>query len=117
MTVTAANIINQADRKIVFPSQKQLEASTNGINLLQALMLPRIQVNPLTKSVGLAGGGTVQLCMNGVKVSTEDINALQPEDILRIEYLEDPGLRYGSAEAVLNYIPAGTKPVVPSVWI
>lgn len=42
--------------------------------------------------------------MNGVKVSAEDINALQPADILRIEYLEDPGLRYGNAEAVLNYI-------------
>lgn len=104
VTVTAANIVNQADRKIVFPSQKQLEASTNGINLLQALMLPRIQVNPLSKSVDMAGGGTVQLCMNGVKVSAEDINALQPADILRIEYLEDPGLRYGNAEAVLNYI-------------
>ena len=104
VTVTAANIVNQADRKIVFPSQKQMEASTNGINLLQALMLPRIQVNPLSKSVGMAGGGTVQFCMNGVKVSAEDINALQPVDILRIEYIEDPGLRYGNAEAVLNYI-------------
>ena len=56
VTVTAANIVNQADRKIVFPSQKQLDASPNGINLLQALMLPRIQVYPLTKSVDMAGG-------------------------------------------------------------
>lgn len=104
VTVTAANIVNQADRKIVFPSQKQLDASTNGVNLLQALMLPRIQVNPMTKAISMAGGGTVQLCINGVKVSAEDINALQPVDILRIEYLENPGLRYGEAEAVLNYI-------------
>lgn len=29
---------------------------------------------------------------------------LQPNDIIRIEYLENPGLRYGDAEAVLNYI-------------
>lgn len=104
ITVTAANIVNQADRKVVFPTKKQLEASTNGINLLQALMLPRIEVNPLTKSVEASGGGAVQLCINGVKVSSDDINALQPTDILRIEYIENPGLRYGNAEAVLNYI-------------
>ncbi len=104
VSVTAANIVNRADRKIVFPDRRQLDASTNGINLLQALMLPRIQVDPLSKTVGMAGGGTVQLCMNGVKVSAEDINALLPADILRIEYLEDPGLRYGEAEAVLNYV-------------
>lgn len=104
ITVTAANIVNDGDRKIVFPSQKQLEASTNGLNLLQAMMLPRIEINPMTKAISLSGGGVIQLCMNGVKVSDKDISALLPSDIIRIEYLENPGLRYGDAEAVLNYI-------------
>ena len=104
MTVTAANIVNRADRKIVFPNKQQLAASTNGVNLLQALMLPRIQVNPMTRDISVSGGGSVQLCLNGAKVDAKDISALQPNDIIRIEYLENPGLRYGDAEAVLNYI-------------
>lgn len=104
VTVTAANIVNQSDRKIVFPNKQQLAASTNGVNLLQALMLPRIEVNPMSKDISVSGGGAVQLCINGAKVDTKDISALQPADIIRIEYLEDPGLRYGGAEAVLNYV-------------
>ena len=104
VTVIAANIVNRADRKIVFPNKQQLAASTNGVNLLQALMLPRIQVNPMTRDISVSGGGSVQLCLNGAKVDAKDISALQPNDIIRIEYLENPGLRYGDAEAVLNYI-------------
>ena len=104
VTVTAANIVNRADRKIVFPNKQQLAASTNGVNLLQALMLPRIQVNPMTRDISVSGGGSVQLCLNGAKVDAKDISALQPNDIIRIEYLENPGLRYRYAEAVLTYI-------------
>ena len=103
VTVTAANIVNRADRKIVFPNKQQLAASTNGVNLLQALMLPRIQVNPMTRDISVSGGGSVQLCLNGAKVDAKDISALQPNDIIRIEYLEKPCLRYGDAEALLNY--------------
>ena len=90
VTVTAANIVNRADRKIVFPNKQQLAASTNGVNLLQALMLPRIQVNPMTRDISVSGGGSVQLCLNGAKVDAKDISALQPNDIIRIELYHPP---------------------------
>lgn len=104
VTVTAAAIVSKSDRKIVFPTPKQLQASTNGINLLQSLMLPRIQVNPLTNSLSLPGNGELQLRLNGVKVSASQIASLQPSDILRIEYFDNPGVRYENAQVVLNYI-------------
>lgn len=104
VTVTASNVVNQSDRKIIFPSREELAASTNGANLLEAMMLPRIQVDPITKAISASGGGKVQLCINGAKMDEKDITALQPQDIVRIEYIENPGLRYGDTEAVLNYI-------------
>lgn len=104
VTVTAANIINSADRKIVFPSKSQLVASTDGVNLLQALMLPRVHVDPFNRKIGVAGGGTVQLLINGVKVGNEEVMALRADEVIRIEYIEEPSLRYGNAEIALNYI-------------
>ncbi len=104
VTVTASNIINHADRKVIFPNQKQLESSTNGINILQSMMLPRILVNPLTNEIKSMDEGQIQLRINGVEVSNRELMALQPQDILRIEFLENPGLRYGNASIVLNYI-------------
>lgn len=41
VVVSASNQRSTLDRKIVFPSDRQLQASTNGVNLLAELMLPR----------------------------------------------------------------------------
>ena len=104
VTVTASATTNQSDKKIIFPSENQLKASTNGVDLLQQLMLPKIQVNPLFGEVKLPGGGEIQYRINGVKVEIQDVTALKSSDIIRIEFHDNPGLRYGNAEVVLDYI-------------
>lgn len=104
VTVEAANWVNRTDRKLVFPSERQVKLSTNGVNLLQQLMLPRVQVNPLFDEVSVSGGGEIQFRINGAKVELQEIVALQPAEIIRIEYHDNPGLRYGDAEIVLDYI-------------
>jgi hypothetical protein len=104
VTVTASATTSHSDRKIVFPSESQVRASTNGVDLLQQLMLPKIQVNPLFGEVKLPGGGEIQYRINGVKTEIQDIIALKPSDIIRVEYHDNPGLRYGNAEVVLDYI-------------
>ncbi|BEG99678.1 hypothetical protein BSYN_19430 [Bacteroides sedimenti] len=104
VVVSAANVINKNDRKIILPSSAQMKASSNGFNLLQQLQLKRIQVDVVRNTISASGGGEVQLRINGVKASVQEVIALRPEDILRIEHHEDPGLRYENAEAVINYI-------------
>ena len=44
VTVTASNEVNKADRKVIFPNKQQLAVSTNGVNLLNALQLPHLEV-------------------------------------------------------------------------
>ena len=104
VTVTASGTISRSDRKLVYPSARQVNASSNGVDLLQQLMLPRVQVNPLQNEVSLIGGGEIQYRINGVKVEIQDIISLKPTDIIRIEFHDNPGLRYGNAEIVLDYI-------------
>ena len=104
VTVTASGQTSRMDRKIVFPSERQLKASSNGMDLLQQMMLPRVQVDVLNNQIKMPGNGVVQLRINGVKVEQEDIKALIPSDIIRIEYHDNPGLRYGNADIVLDYI-------------
>lgn len=104
VTVSATNVVSKFDRKLVFPNKQQVSASNNGVDLLRNLMLPRLRVSPMDGSVSLNDGNSVQLCINGRKVSKEEIQALQPGDVIRIEYIEDPGLRYGDAGAVVNYV-------------
>jgi hypothetical protein len=104
VTVTGSAVTTRIDRKLIFPTDRQVQASTNGVDLLRQLMLPRVQVNGITNEVSTVGGGEVQLRINGVKVETGDVAALQPKDIIRVEYHDNPGLRYGNAAAVIDYI-------------
>lgn len=105
ITVTATPVINQPDRKLVFPTAHQLKASTDGLTLLQRLQLNRIQVDPIRQTITSSNQGDVQLRINGVKVEMQEILSLRPEDVIRIEYHDEPSLRYGNNTAVvIDYI-------------
>jgi hypothetical protein len=104
VTVTASSVTNKVDRLVIFITDQQKAHSSNGINLLTTMQLPRLTVNPLMGSISLPGDEKVQLCINNVKVGENDIKALKPNEIVRIEYIDNPGVRYGDASVVINYI-------------
>ncbi len=104
VTVTASSVIRKADRQIVIPSQLQRKTSSNGVALLQHLQLSRISVNTLNGSVTTTTGDAVELRINGVKAEIQDVKALQPADVLKVEYHDNPGLRYGNVSAVIDII-------------
>ncbi len=104
VTVTASNIIRKMDRKIIFPSQNQIRKSSDGMELLRNLHLNGIDVSRFDNSISGARGGTVITQINGARATTKEVMAINPKDIIRVEYLDEPSLRYDGAEAVINYI-------------
>ncbi len=104
VTVTGSTTTRKADRMVVFVTDNQKKISSNGLNILQGMKLPRLSVNPVSHEVSLPGDEVLRFCINGVRVEPSDVRALQPGEIIRIEYLDNPGLRYGNADAVINYI-------------
>lgn len=104
VAVTASSTVNKVDKLVVFITEQQKALSGDGINLLASLQLPRLNVNPLMNSIALAGDGKIRLCVNGVRVDENDVKALKPDEIARIEYFDNTGVRYGDADVVINYI-------------
>lgn len=104
LTVTANTVIQKTDRKLIIPSKALITASDNGLTLLRNLQLSRLIINPIDNSISTLGNDAVQLRINGVLVNIEEIVALQPDNVIRIEYHDDPGMRYGKAGAVIDYI-------------
>ena len=109
VTIQARSIIEKGDRKVILPTQNQLKMSSSGIDLLGKLQLPRITVDIMSGEITTSGNGEVQLRINGVQVTYTEISSLNPEDILRIEYHDMPGARYGNASAVIDYITKTAK--------
>lgn len=104
VTINGNSVVYKADRQLIIPNEEQIKASNTGLKLLENLHLPRIEINPLTKAVTMTGNKEVQLRMNGRQVTKEEIMSINPSDIVRIEYHDDPGMRYGDAGAVIDFI-------------
>ena len=102
--VEASTTRDKLDRKLYLPTSIQRKMSNNGVTLLQAMQLPRIDVNLINNTITTSGGESVQIRINGVEATIQELIALQPKDIIRVEYHTMPGLRYGNAAAVLDYI-------------
>lgn len=105
VVVKAARVIHKVDRDIILPTAKIKENSSNGYDLLRKLHLPNLKVNEAQQSISSYLGG-VQVRINDIKATVQDVLALQPNEVTRIEYIDNPGVRYGDASlaVVINYI-------------
>ena len=97
-------VIQKVDRQILLPNKEQLGASSDGMSLLQNLQIPRIVVNPTDNTVKTLANQEVQLRINGIEASNSEVMAINPKDVIRIEYHDQPGVRFNGAAAVINYI-------------
>lgn len=104
VVVEGVFVIDKVDRQIILPTSAQRKASTNGVSLLQHLQIPSLAINPIDKSVKTNFGADVQLRINGVEATKGEVVALRPRDVVRVEYHENPGLRYGNTAAVVDFI-------------
>ncbi len=102
--VEAARMVNKADGKLLLPSEAQKQSSTNGYSLLGKLSLSDIQVDVAMHTIKtLSNKGEVQLRLNGALASKEDLMALDPKCIRNIDFIDNPGVRYGEGIAyVIN---------------
>ena len=104
VVVESDAVIQKVDRQILLPNKEQLGASSDGMSLLQNLQIPRIVVNPADNTVKTLANQDVQLRINGIEASNSEVMAINPKDVIRIEYHDQPGVRFNGAAAVINYI-------------
>lgn len=96
ITVTGNAVINSKGRTIIYPSSSDVRASATTIGLFQKLPLAGLQANPITRDFTVDGGAPVIL-INGVPSSIDDVNALKPKDIEKIEYSRFTPARYADS--------------------
>ena len=103
VVIQAPKVIQKADMNVYYPSQSAVENSKNGVQLLNHLMIPSLSV---IESLGTiqAAGETVQVRINGREASIDQVKAILPSTIKRVEWIDNPGLRYKGANYVLNFI-------------
>ena len=104
IAVKAARTVQKEDGMWLYPTRQQLESSTDGYSLLAKLALPRIRVDEAANSItALTNLGSVQVRINDVVATKEDLLAMDMSGVQRVEFIDNPGLRYGEGIAyVIN---------------
>lgn len=81
---------------VYLPSKSAVENSKNGVQLLGNLMIPSLSVNDALGTIQ-AAGQSVQVRINGRESTIDQVRTLLPETIKRVEWIDNPGLRYKGA--------------------
>lgn len=104
VTVRASKVVNKPDGMVIYPTDSQRQASTNGYSFLEKLTLPNLRIDNINHTISaIDNRGGVQLRINGIIVDKTEMTALDPKDILRIDFIDKPGVRYGESLAyVIN---------------
>lgn len=98
--VKAARVINKADGRLLYPTEQQKSASSTGYGILQKLALPNIRIDDTECSVvAVDNSGSVQLRINGIEAGKSEMLALDPNTITKIDFIDNPGVRYGEGVA------------------
>lgn len=88
------------DRRIIYPTKELIETTADGVTLLSRMNLPLLSVIPGSKEVRYWGRGTMKYYINDTEATVEQVRAIQPKDIIKIEYIDRPGLEYSGGEDV-----------------
>ncbi len=96
VTITAQSVTYSKGRTIVYPSSADVQASSSSLSLFQKLPLPGLVANPITRSISV-DGGSPKILINGVPSTMEDVNALLPKDIEKVEFSRFVPARYADS--------------------
>ncbi|MFV0177140.1 outer membrane beta-barrel family protein [Empedobacter falsenii] len=92
-----------ADKAVYTFDKEALEKARYAKDLLNTL--PELNVDPISNSIQSIKGGTTLLLINGIEATDNQIRAVKPQDVVRVEYFDIPPTRYANrADQVVNLI-------------
>ncbi|MCM1152850.1 MAG: hypothetical protein NC328_04255 [Muribaculum sp.] len=89
----------------VIPDKQQKNAAYDGVDMLRLLNIPLLKVSPLNNSVTTVSGETVKYFINGLPATETEINSMNPNDAVRVEFIDHPTEpEFNGVAYAVNYI-------------
>lgn len=106
IVVRSSRMNNKDGALRVIPTKEQQEASATGYSLLSKLALPYVKVNEVTKEITVQPNlGQIQVRVNDVVADRSDLMALDVKSVKYVDYIKNPGVRYGKdVDFVINIV-------------
>lgn len=96
VAVTASRVIDRTDGRSYVPDEAQRKNAASGWALLGKMALPGIRIDVTQQTATAADNtGAVQVRLNGIVATKADLQTLDPKTIVRVDFIDRPGVRYG----------------------
>ena len=104
VVVKGARVVRRVDGKTLYPTEIEKKHSHSGYSLLNKLALPDIRIDEMSRSVqSISNRGDVQVRINDIVANANDMQAIDVANITSVDYIDNPGVRYGNGIAyVIN---------------
>lgn len=103
VTVVGSQTVSTEEKTMVYPTREQMRHAYDGYSALAALMIPGMRAQTF-QSTPTYMDQAIFFCINGMEASEEEINALNPRDIKRVDFYPNGRPDYPEADVVLDYI-------------
>lgn len=104
-------VVEAATRKDIkqgiafFPTKREKDFATDGVNLIQMMALTELPYDYRNNMVTAAGGEKVNYFIDGREATQKEMQALNPKDVVRVEYLPMPTSgKFHGKKNVVNYV-------------
>lgn len=105
LTVKTERVRMEEDKMVFMPGKREKNASHGGADLLLAMGLPTVRVNPLTKEITTNLGEAVQAFIDFLPADKSQVAGMRPQDVRYVEVYENPqDPRFNGARYVVNFI-------------
>lgn len=96
VVVKGERVMNRDNTLRLLPTQEQKESSTTGYGLLSRLALPYVTVDEVAKNITVPPNmGQLQVRINDIVADRHDLTALDPKTVRAVDFIQNPGVRYG----------------------
>lgn len=103
VTVTSS-VSTPIDRTIYYPSATIKKSSWDGYEFINKMSLPGVVVNMKNKTIETVDREAVLVFINDKESTKTDVMSLQPEDIVRVEFIDNPGVEYSRPGTVAGCV-------------
>ena len=105
VTVKTEYAMIEPDKLVFIPGKREKNTSHGGADLLLAMGLPTVRVNPVDKSITTNLGDEVSVYIDYMPADRNRLAGMRTQDVRKVEVYENPqDPRFGGARYVVNFI-------------
>jgi len=104
VVIKSSSVKNGINKVTFYTTSRDKKNAKNSIDLLEKI--PKLMVDNVNNKITTVKGTSVKILINGMNASEADLLAINPNQVIKIEYYDIPPVRYSNLgfDAVINVI-------------